>query len=152
MLHKVVECVRTEIVHVGVEEPSSVHLGDLFHERKLASLDVQSEGIDGDIGLGAAKDFGHRLFQGLAHRRPREEGLAVVEQVGRRFAVGNDHDLTLAAFIAHEVTAEGQGVLEVGAVGVVDGERGNVFDLEFLGRLAEADHRHEVAREFRSNQ
>jgi len=56
--------------------------------------------------------------------------------MGRWFAVGHDHDLTLTSFVAHEVTTEGQGVLEIGAVGVVDGESRDVFDLEFLGRLA----------------
>ena len=52
-----------------------------------------------------------------------KNGSPLSSQVGRRLAVGDDHDLALAALVAHQVAAERQGVLEVRAVVVVDGER-----------------------------
>src|ERR1039458_10632040 len=113
LTNKIIERVASQFVHRRVKSPPTVDTGNLFHERELAAFDVQRKDIDLDAGLGAAKDFGHRLFQGLADRWPGEEGLAVVRQVGRRFAVGHHHDLTLAAFVAHEVTAQGQRVLEI---------------------------------------
>ena len=72
--------------------------------------------------------------------------------MGGGFAVGHHDDLALAPLGAHEVATEREGVLEVGAVGVVDGECRDVLDTQFLGHLAKAHHCDEVARELRANQ
>ena len=69
-----------------------------------------------------------------------------------RLAVGDDDHLALPSFVAKEVPAEGQGVLEVGAVVVVNGKSRDVLDLELLGALSEANDRDEVAWVLRANQ
>jgi hypothetical protein len=62
MMHKVIEYVGAKFINVGVEQAASVDARDLFHEGKLASLNVEGEGVDRDAGLGAAKYLGHRFF------------------------------------------------------------------------------------------